>query len=143
LKGPGKALVALDAGAMALEKQDFDKAMGYYDLIVKDKSVPQDLRDLALVQLVSVQLDHKGDMTGEELFKAIAPVATSDKSSWRSRGLMLSVLIKAHKNKDYKGALSDLALLSADQTLPPSMMTQVQALQEVYSYNLAHVETKE
>lgn len=140
LKGPNRALASFDAGALALEKQDFDKAIGYYENVIKDKSIPQDLRDLALVQMISIQLDHKTDLSGDDLLKAIAPVSTSEKSSWRPRGLMLSALIKAHKNRDYKGALEDLALLSAYQSLPTSMQAQAQALKEVYSYNLAHAE---
>lgn len=139
LHGSGLAFAALAAGKAAIEKQDYEAAIGFYQDALKDKSIQADLHDLIVVQLVSLELDHQEKTTGQELLDQLAPVLKSNQSAWYPRGLLLSAVIKAHKDKDYKGALEQLALMSAVPDLPASLQAQMDALKEVYTYNLQNV----
>lgn len=132
LKDSGKAMAALDAASLALENKDYEKAVNLYEITGNDKSIPQDFRDLATVQKVSIQIDHNPDAKAEDLLKELSSVSGNKKSAWRLRAMLTEALVKAHLQKDYKGARANLALLSAEPGLPPTMSAQVSALQKVY-----------
>ncbi len=137
LKGSGRALAALDAASLDLEAKKYDDAIAMYAIVQKDKSAEQDLRDIATLQKVSIMLDHTSDAKADDLLSELKPVLDNDKSVWRLRALLISAMVKAHKSQDFRGALNDLAVLSADQGIPPSMASQVSALQDVYQNRLA------
>lgn len=137
LKGSGKALAGLDAADQALSSKRYDDAIALYDVVASDKTVPADMRDLAVVQSVSVKLDHAPKAQPQELIDALAPIAASDKSVWKARALFLSALIKANRMNNYKAALEDLALASVVPNLPSSFEAQIKALQDVYQLKAA------
>lgn len=133
MSGPLKSLTALKAAGQALKAKNYADAIKLYTDIAADKSAPQDIRDLATVQKVAVQLDQSKEATAESLLADLAPITnTKNESAWRLRALMLSALVKAHKSEDYKGALEDLALLSAGKDVPPTLAAQASALKAVY-----------
>ncbi|MDD3020379.1 MAG: tetratricopeptide repeat protein [Alphaproteobacteria bacterium] len=136
LKGSGRAFAALDAASLALDSKNYGDAIAMYTIAQQDKSAAQDLRDIATLQKVSIMLDHSEDAKAEDLLAELKPLLANTKSAWRLRALLVSAMVKAHKSKDYQGALDDLAVLSADQTIPPSMASQVSALQDVYQSRL-------
>lgn len=142
LKGTGKGFSTMNAASLALVDGKLSEAMDLYSSIQKNSSLPQDMRDLATVQKVSIQLDADKEAKSADLLAELDSVLKNKDSVWQLRALMISALIKAHKEADYKGALEDLALLSADTRLPPSMKAQVTALQDVYQSKLAPSEPK-
>lgn len=141
LKGSGKALAGLDAADQALSNKRYDEAIALYDVIASDKSVPADMRDLAVVQSVSIKLDHAPNAKPQELVDALAPIATSDKSVWKARALFVSAVIKANRMTNYKAALEDLALASVVPNLPSSFEVQIKALQDVYQLKASETTT--
>ena len=135
-KGTGSALAGLSGAAMLVEKKDWDGAIASYKNVIANKSVAQSYKDMALVQLVSLQLDHDDKATGAELLAALAPLVKDAKSPWNTKAIFTSALIKAQKNNDLKGAQVDLNTLAAIENLPPSFQAQVKALNEVYNIKI-------
>ncbi|MDY0029247.1 MAG: hypothetical protein RBR86_04805 [Pseudobdellovibrionaceae bacterium] len=136
LSGTGKGFATMNAASLAIQDGKLEEAAELYSSIQKDSSLPQDMRDLATVQKVSIQLDANKDAKSADLLAELESVLKNKDSVWQLRALMVSALAKAHKDEDYKSALEDLALLSADTRLPPSMKAQVAALQDVYQSKL-------
>ncbi|MCB1557459.1 MAG: tetratricopeptide repeat protein [Alphaproteobacteria bacterium] len=141
LDGAGKGFSAMNAAALAVKDGKLSDAISLYDSVIADSSLPQDLRDLASVQKTSILLDESPELSAEGLMKILQPVLDNSNSVWRLRALMVSSVIKAHKLSDYQGALEDLALLSADNRLPPSMSSQVSALQKVYQSQASKIQS--
>lgn len=134
--GSGSALAGLNAAAMSIEKKDWKAAIQSYLQVIQNKSAPQSYKDLAIIQMVSLQMDHDVKLTGDDLLKAIAPVIENQKSPWHPRALFLSALIKSSKNKDLEAARADLQKLSGLPHLPQSFLVQVKALDEVYKIKM-------
>lgn len=131
-KGSGSALAGLSAGAFAVDKKDWTAAIAAYKNVTENKSVTKAYKDLALVQMVSLQLDHDAKVTGADLLKSLAPLVADKKSPWNKNAIFISSLVKASKNNDLQGAQADLDILSSMPNLPASFLEQVKALSEVY-----------
>lgn len=130
--GSGSALAGLSAAALAIGKQDWKGAITIYDQVATNKTAPKTYRDLATVQIAALKMDHEESMSGEDILKSISPIANDKESEWRSKAIFLSALVKAHKNKDFAAARADLQKLISAPDTPPSFLTQVKALDEVY-----------
>lgn len=135
-KGAGSALAGLNGAAMAIDKQDWTAAITAYKNVTENKSVDKAYKDLALIQMVSLQLDHDDKATGADLLKSLAPLVADKKSPWNTKAVFISALIKASKNNDLAGAQADLDALSSMQNLPASFLEQVKALSEVYKIKM-------
>lgn len=131
-KGSGSALAGLSAASIATQKKDWAGAITLYEQVIGTSSAPDTYRDLAIVQLAALKIDHDEKAVAEDLLNLIAPVIKNKKSAWNSRAIFLSAIIKADKQKNFKSAHDDLQLLMADPSLPPSFAEQVKALDEVY-----------
>ena len=136
--GPGSALAGLNGASLAIEKKDWAAAIASYQSVLDNKSAAKPYKDLALVQMVSLQMDHDQKATGDALLKSLAPLASDKTSPWNSRAIFISAVIKADKNNDLKGALSDLNTLLAMPNLAPSFEEQVKSLTEVYKIKLGN-----
>lgn len=135
-KGAGSALAGLNGAVMAIDKKDWAAAIASYQNVAGNKSVDKSYRDLAIVQMVSLQLDHDSTVTGANLLKSLEPVIADQKSPWNSKAIFISSLVKATKNNDLKGAQDDLGRLSSMPNLPSSFAEQVTALNEVYKIKM-------
>lgn len=130
--GVGSTLSGLNAAVLAIDKQDWNMAIDLYRQVSEDKFAPKSYKDLALIQMVSLQLDHDEKATGADLLKSIEPVLKDKKSPWNSRAIFISALIKTEKNNDLEAARADLQILLGVQNLPSTFLEQVKALDEVY-----------
>lgn len=131
-KGAGSALAGLNAASLSIGKKDWASAISSYQAVLDNKSAPDAYKDLALVQIVSLQMDHDSKVSGDALLKSLAPLVINKKSPWNTRAIFLSAVIKADKNNDVKGAMTDLNTLLAMPNLAPSFEDQVKSLNEVY-----------
>ena len=130
--GVGSTLSGLNAATLAIDKQDWNMAIDLYRQVSEDKFAPKSYKDLALIQMVSLQLDYDEKATGASLLNTLEPVLKDKKSPWNARGLFISSIIKSNKNNDLKAAREDLQILLGTQNLPSSFLEQVKALDEVY-----------
>lgn len=135
-KGSGSALAGLNGAAIAIDKKDWASAMTAYKNVIDNKSVDKAYKDLATIQMVSIQLDHDEKVTGADLLKSLSPLIADKKSPWNAKAIFMSALVKASKNNDLAGAQSDLDTLSSMTNLPASFMDQVKALSEVYKIKM-------
>jgi hypothetical protein len=135
-KGSGSALAGLNGAAMAIDKKDWAAAITSYQNVANNKSVEKSYKDLATVQMVSLQLDHDPKATGAGLLKSLEPLIADKKSPWSSKAIFISSLVKSTKNNDLKGAQADLDTLSSMDNLPASFLEQVKALNEVYKVKM-------
>lgn len=135
-KGSGSALAGLSAASIAIEKKDWAAAITAYKNVTENKSVDKAYRDLAIVQMVSLQLDHDAKATGADLLKSLETLVADKKSPWNINAIFISSLVKSSKNNDLKGAQADLDTLLAMNNLPASFLEQVKALNEVYKVKM-------
>lgn len=131
-KGNARAFSLLAGAAMALDAKDLEKAVSIYNTLASDARVEPAFRHLALVQKVSLELDAKTEVPSSAMLADLARVLEDKTSPWRARALLLSALVKAHKNEDQKGAISDLDQLSAMPNLSSPIKEQERALRAVY-----------
>lgn len=131
-KGNAKAFSLLAAAAMALDEKSPDKAVALYKTLAADAGVSDVFRHLALVQKVAIELDGTTEISSSEMLSDLAPVLKDKTSPWQARALLLSALVKAHKNGDNNGAIADLEILSAIPNLSPTVKEQAVALRQVY-----------
>jgi hypothetical protein len=130
--GSGSALAGLSAAGLAVSNKKWDEAISLYQQVVDNKSAPQTYRDLAMVQMTALKIDHDTQAKADDLQKIISPVKTNKKSAWNSRAVFLSALISAEKQNDFKSARADLKNLLDDPNIPPSFASQVKALDSIY-----------
>ena len=125
-------LTLMIAAAHALSEEKYSEAIGLYNQVEANRRAPDMFRDLAIVQIVNLSIDHNDKATADELLQQIDPVASSDKSPWQGQALFARAIVKAHKSKDIKGAIGDLELVMAKTTLPSSLRQRAQALIDTY-----------
>lgn len=130
--GSGSALSGLTAAAMSVDKKNWTEAIELYKQVSENKSAPKPYRDLAAIQMVSLQLDHDKKVTGSNLLKSLENIIKDKKSPWQARAIFTSALIKSSKNKDIASARADLQTLVAIPNLPTSFLDQVRSLDEIY-----------
>jgi len=129
--GNNSSLATLTAAALSVEKQEWENSILLYGQVANDKSAPSLYRDLAIVQLSVIKLDHDKKTSQIDLLKLIAPVIKDKKSPWYIRAIFTSALIKANYG-DIKDARSDLGIILSYPNIPENFLEQVKALDEVY-----------
>ena len=136
-KQPAAALANLIAASQHIKSKQWDKAIALYQLTADNTSFPPITRDLARVQMVSVQIDHAPKVTADALLASLKPVIDNKKSAWKTRALILSATIKANKNNDFAAALADLGTAEQDTALPSSVTDDIRSLKSVYTIRAA------
>jgi len=135
-KGSGSALAGINGANLAVGKKDWDAAIASYQNVIANKSVSKPYKDLASVQIVSLQLDHDTKKTGADLLATLDPVLNDKESAWNTQAIFVSALVKAQKNNDLKSAQADLEKLLGMSDLPASFLEQIKSLNEVYKIKL-------
>lgn len=154
LKGNGRAIATFEAARGLKEKEQYAEAIALYRDVLSEKTIAPELRDLAMIEMVSLELDHDAqasaapdqkspEQKAKTLLSALEPILKSEKSNTPSaflpRAILLASVIKAHLQGDYQGGLDELAKIGglADQKiLPQAVSAQAQALKTVYSERL-------
>lgn len=127
-----KSLVAMTAAAKAMELKRYADALELYKQVEADRSAPALFRDLAIVQKVSLSLDHAATVPAKDLLEDISKVANDKDSAWVGQALFTRALVKAHKANDIKGAIGDLELVTQKSELPSSLRQRAQALLDTF-----------
>ena len=130
---PGLRGVALLTGAGALmDDGKTDEALALYNRAAADKSIPDDLRHLAVLMSVRLQSD-KEDANINDLLKNLEDVASSKNSPWRFQAYLESAALYANKNQDYAKARVQLNQIQEAKNLPDTLYAKARALDHVYA----------
>lgn len=127
-----KPLTLMMAASHALSQKKYDNALSLYARVEADRKAPDMFRDLAIVQIVNLSMDHNQAATANELLQKIDVVAGREKSPWQGQALVARAAVKAYKGNDIKGAIGDLELVAGKQSLPSSLRQRAQALIDTY-----------
>lgn len=128
----GSALSGLTAASMAIEKQNWNDAIESYKHVSQNKSAPKLYKDLAIIQMVSLQLDHDKKVTGVDLLKSLESVLKDTESPWYARAIFTSALIHSSKNNDMTSARAELKKILSIPNSPEIFLEQVRSLDEIY-----------
>lgn len=133
---PGlRGIALLNAGSAYLKDDKKEEALKAYSQAAEDKSIPADLRDLAVlmeVNLTAATAENKND-----LLEKLKSVSGNEKSPWRYHAHLLSASIFAHTAQDYKAAQEELKTIIAAEEIVPSLKAKAQALSQVYALESA------
>lgn len=149
LKGNGRAIATFEAARGLKEKGHYAEAIALYRDLLNEKRMAPELRDLAAIEMVSLEIDHSSeggaapDQKASALLSELEPILKSEKSgtpsAWLPRAILLAAVIKANLQGDNQGALDELAKIGglADQKiLPQAVSAQAEALKTVYTERL-------
>ncbi len=149
LKGNGRAIATFEAARGLKEKGHYAEAIALYRDLLNEKRMAPELRDLAAIEMVSLEIDHSSeggaapDQKASALLSELEPILKSEKSgtpsAWLPRAILLAAVIKANLQGDDQGALDELAKIGglADQKiLPQAVSAQAEALKTVYTERL-------
>lgn len=150
LKGNGRAIATFEAARAFKEKGHYAEAIALYRDLLNEKRMAPELRDLAIIEMVSLEIDHGSeasaapDQKPSALLGELEPILKSEKSgtpsAWLPRAILLAAVIKANLQGDNQGALDELAKIGglADQKImPQAVSAQAEALKTVYAERLA------
>lgn len=150
LKGNGRAIATFEAARGLKEKGHYAEAIALYRDLLNEKRMVPELRDLAVIEMVSLEIDHGSeasaapDQKPSALLGELEPILKSEKSgtpsAWLPRAILLAAVIKANLQGDNQGALDELAKIGglADQKImPQAVSAQAEALKTVYAERLA------
>lgn len=150
LKGNGRAIATFEAARAFKEKGHYAEAIALYRDLLNEKRMAPELRDLAVIEMVSLEIDHGSeasaalDQKPSALLGELEPILKSEKSgtpsAWLPRAILLAAVIKANLQGDNQGALDELAKIGglADQKImPQAVSAQAEALKTVYAERLA------
>lgn len=149
LKGNGRAIATFEAARAFKEKGYYAEAIALYRDLLNEKRMAPELRDLAIIEMVSLEIDHGSeasaapDQKPSALLGELEPILKSEKSgtpsAWLPRAILLAAVIKANLQGDDQGALDELAKIGglADQKImPQAVSAQAEALKTVYTERL-------
>lgn len=149
LKGNGRAIATFEAARAFKEKGHYAEAIALYRDLLNEKRMAPELRDLAIIEMVSLEIDHGSeasaapDQKPSALLGELEPILKSEKSgtpsAWLPRAILLAAVIKANLQGDNQGALDELAKIGglADQKImPQAVSAQAEALKTVYTERL-------
>ncbi len=131
LKGQTKALGLMNAAGLALQEKDAPKAIGFFDEIIKDRTAPDLVRDLARVQKASVMFDQK-DTTAVMIRDVLQPILKEKNGAALPSAKFLNgaaqIMLKEGNKDEGKKMLEEIL---SDPTLPASLKERAAAIMAV------------
>lgn len=109
--------------AAAIEAGDTARAAEVYAAIAADTSVPDPLRDLALVRRVATDFDR---MEPGEVIATLANLATPDSAFFGSAGELVAIAHLEAGNRDEAGAL--FAAIAQDEAQPQTLRSRARQM---------------
>lgn len=119
------ALGLMTAANMYMQDGKTDDAAAIYKQIVDNKKSPRNIRDLA--RILYVQNTQDADIN------ILKPLLSNDKSPWIWHARIEAAVVSAHKDADYKTALSYLEKFEEASYIPSTLKQRGLALAHVYA----------
>lgn len=131
-----RVIAQLSQAALLLEDQKFDEAAAIYEGIARQKSSPDNLRDLASVLAVRFGKD-------EGRIDYLKKLAKNPDAAFYWHANLESATFYAHERQDYTQALAHLSVFKDNDAIPAGIKQQADALYAVYSQKAAAVKPTE
>lgn len=121
-----KVIAQLNQAAMLLKDQKIDEAAAIYEEIARQKSSPDNLRDLASV--LTVRFGKQ-----ENRIDYLKKLASEPEAAFYWHANLESATFYAHEKQDYAKALEHLSVFQENDAIPAGIKQQADALYAVYS----------
>lgn len=129
---PGlKGLGLLSAAGTYLSEGKTDEALELLTQMEADKSIPDDLRDLAIISAVRIQAAQEEPPA--DLTERLSTITKNSKSPWRYHAHLESAVILATHQQKYAEAIEHLNAITDTPNLPASLYNKARALDRVYA----------
>lgn len=129
---PGlKGIGLLTAAGSLISEEKNDEALALLATAENDKSIPDDLRELAT--LTAVRLQAAQDNPPENLAQRLGPVMNNDNSPWRYHAHLEAAVLVATRNQNFAEARAHLNTILDAGNLPETLYTKARALDKVYA----------
>lgn len=116
--------------AHLVNQKNYKEALDLYHKIIDDTSIESDLRELAQILAITLEINHlNGDNQQEAIdtiIKKLEPLTAQDKS-WRYLALELTGILSFKKN-DFSKATDIFLQLAQDPQVPEGMQSRVQLM---------------
>lgn len=133
LKGSHKAIAMMQSAGIKAQNKKSAEAIALYRDIATDRSAPAMLRDLAVLNAVTLEWESGADATkAKSLLDELKPV-TGAKDAWGKQASVQAALIAGDGLQDYKTALGYLATTTNDPATPPKLKERAMALEHIYT----------
>lgn len=127
-----KGIALLSAAGSLVSENKTEEAIKLFEQAANDKSVPDDLRDLAALSLVRLQAKDVNDAQAR-----LKTVWDNNKSPWRYQAHLEAAVINAEK-KDFMAAREHLNTILDAPALPETLYNKARTLEKIYT--LKHYE---
>jgi hypothetical protein len=130
MRAPLRGVALMNAAGEYLQSGKPAEALKLFEQTGKDKSIPSEIRHLALLmQARLVATDAKSQADPEEILQ---PVLKDTKSPWQPYALLEAAAFSANRGNDYTQARSYLKQILDRENLPQSLYGKAQALDRIY-----------
>lgn len=123
-----KGIALITAAAETADHGDIEKAISLYQAAVEDKSLPDDLKQLA--QLNIAKLSHNTDI--EIRLATLDEISNSKNSPWRYHAYLESAVILANEKFDADAAIANLNKILETSGLQQTLYDKARALSQIY-----------
>lgn len=125
-----KAIAQLNIAAVHLKEGDTEKAAEIYTSIAKQKSAPDNFRDLARILAVRFSKD-------DNRINLLEKLLGNQESPFFSNAQLEAATFYAHSSQDYAKAVEHLNMIRNNDAIPAGIKQQAEALYAVYSQKVA------
>jgi len=136
-----KAVVMMNAAWTYLKKDNGQtSALALYEDLANDKTIPNEFRDLALLNQIRLKLSMDTIKPAQAL-DAIKALTANEKGAYYAPALIETATLQAAQN-DYTAALASIATVNAMTNLPETIYLKARTLQHVYTLKQSKAEKK-
>ena len=131
LRAPLRGIALMNGAGTYARQNKNAEALKLYEAAGNDRSIPSDLRHLAL--LMRARILSEDTKSTENLVEILEPVIEDNKSTWQPYGLIEAASFTANRNKDYAKAREYLKTVLERENLPQTVYSKAQALDQIYA----------
>jgi hypothetical protein len=131
MRAPLRGMALINGAGAYMQAGKTAEAAKLYEQAANDKSIPREIRALALLmQARLLSADTKSQADLEEILK---PVLKDKKSPWQSYALMEAAAYAANRKADFPGARAYLKQILDKEDAAPSLRAKAEALDRIYA----------
>lgn len=132
LRGGLKGMALITAGGAYVSDGKTDEALKVYQAAAEDKSISEEIRQLAVLMAVRLQSGNQ-DYDAQSLLDLLKPVVNDDASPWQNHARLETASLLANREQNYAEAREFLNLIMEQQNIPETLYNSARALDHVYT----------
>lgn len=134
MRGGLKGIALLTAAGTFLENGKTEAALSLYTQAAGDKSIPDDLRQLAILTTVRLETSGRGteETSNTDLQARLETVWKDTGSPWRYHAHLEAAALYAHQDQDFTKSKEHLRKILETKNLPDTLYAKAQALNHIY-----------